>query len=204
MNFLIANHTPTSIDNAIRSICAAGLSDKLDREALNAIHVLVQSHIKKTVARVKALDCPFKLASLFLADKKEIRSYLQNIYSNGTQLVASSGHILIRINHAIAPGYYQNNGIKIDGYEPTYPNFMRVFEGFKSGVECSIDAYTPKHTAQNKIAYVYEQCAIDEKYITLLRSLGIKTVIAHKTCIYFQGVTNTGISFDGVIMYLKV
>ena len=111
---------------AIAAILNDPKTDDLEPATLQALAFLVGKGETKA-ANKKDINNPFWLAAQFMA-KKDVRLDLNFIYANGTELVASNGHVLIKIPHEVEPGYYNPSGnmaLSIDEYK--YPNFDRVY-----------------------------------------------------------------------------
>jgi hypothetical protein len=170
-----------------------------------ALAYYINASQKKDFKKIKN-DCPFKLVSNFIG-KKDVRYFLNYIYSNGEELIGSNGHVLIKVKHAIDSGFYTKEKVKID-MDTKYPNFDKVFNqpltteiDIDSGIKFQIDL---KITA---IGYSTEgkQLNFDVKYIELLKRLGIKKIQLFSggvSGLYFKS-DNNSIEFDGVIMGLN-
>jgi hypothetical protein len=96
-------------------------------ESIDGLHPETRAAIafmlKKTeskAANKKELDGPFLLAAKFMA-KKDVRYYLNYIYSDGNTLTASTSHVLIQVNHKCEPGFYDQLGNLV---EP--PEFCKI------------------------------------------------------------------------------
>jgi len=184
-----------------------------DTDARNALAWLIANAQKKALAKVKPLDCPFKLASLFLADKKDPRYYLQQIYSTGTHLVASNGHVLIKINHVCEPGFYDALGNKTD-MDARYPDFKKVMDCYiklKSNTVTLVNNSLAFYGSTKEKCYTYnEKNLFDSTYIDLLiKKLGLKHGYICKNknggddILFFHSLPDSKIQFIGCIMPLR-
>lgn len=170
-----------------------------------ALAYYINASQKKDFKKIKN-DCPFKLVSNFIG-KKDVRYYLNYIYSNGEELIGSNGHVLIKVKHVIDSGFYTKEKVKID-MDTKYPNFDKAFNqpltteiDIDSGIKFQFDL---KITA---IGYSTDgkQINFDVKYIELLKRLGIKKIQLFSGGInglYFKSNLND-MEFDGVVMALN-
>ena len=171
-----------------------------------ALAYYINASQKKDFKNIKN-DCPFKLASYFIG-KKDVRYYLNYIYSNGEELIGSNGHVLIKVKHAIDSGFYTKEKVKID-MDTKYPNFDKVFNQPLT-TEIDIDSgikfqYDLKITAIGYNTTEGKQINFNVKYIELLKRLGIKKIQLFSggvSGLYFKS-DNNSIEFDGVIMGLN-
>ena len=71
---------------------------------------------------------PIRAAALFLkTDKGDLRKYLGYLHVGGGWLEASDGHVMIRIESGLEPGWYDAKGTRVDPPENDHwPNFERV------------------------------------------------------------------------------
>ncbi len=196
MNFLNQNiNNPLSIDAAIHALCSSEQIEELDYGTINAIHVLVQASLKKQAVKIKPLDNPFKLASLFLADKKDDRDYLRYIYSTGEYLMASNGRILIKINHKCNTGYYDTFGNLTD-YTHKYPDLNNKLQSFENGDSVDIDDNEIESKDAKTKLNRFKQCTVNNKYLNILKKISIKTVTESEQGLYFKSEDGY---FSGVV-----
>lgn len=183
-----------------------------DIDARNALAFLIANAQKNKLAKVKPLDCPFKLASLFLAKVADPRVYLIEIYSTGAHLVASNGHVLIQIDHACEEGFYDAMGNKTD-MDYRYPSFQKVMDCFdnRDKTVTLINESLAFYDSKSK-SYTYgENHLFEAKYIDLLiKKLGVKHgyLCANKNggddILFFESIDSAKIKFVGCIMPLRV
>lgn len=125
----------------------------------------------------KPLD-PFKAAALFIG-KKDVRNYLNFIYSDGEALTASDGSALIVIKHKAEPGYYDKQGQKI-GLEARYPRFEKVFNGCTKAEPVELATGTPEQLSRDKVIKFNfnggEPTYYDAKYIKYMKKIGVTAV----------------------------
>jgi hypothetical protein len=210
MNLLLPTHSKITTAQAVHILSTNVSRADLDRETFDALHVLVQAHMKKSASKIKALDCPFKLASLFLPKnlKKEPRQYLHNIRATGEYLLASTGHIAIKIKHECTPGYYTVNKVLVE-YDNKYPDFNKIIDAFKAGesvllADCDIRSVTDK-----TLVCVYTigadnnrvECGLNKQYVDLIKSIGITSATISTQGLYFQ--SDSG-SFEGVVCVFRL
>jgi hypothetical protein len=205
MNLLLPTHSKITTAQAVHILSTNVSIADLDRATLDAIHVLVQAQMRKTANRTKALDCPFKLASLFLPKnlKKEPRQYLHNIRATGEYLLASTGYIAIKIKHECTPGYYTVNKVLVDD-DSKYPDFNKAVNTFKSGASVLLADCDTRSIAVKTSVCVYTvgadnnrvECGIDKQYVDLIKSIGITSATISTQGLYFQ--SDSG-SFEGVV-----
>ena len=174
------------------------------RETENLLHItayLLDKQRKKELATVKPLNDNFKLASLFMG-KNDLRIYLNEIYSDGTNLIASNGCILIKIVHRCAAGYYDAHGVKT-GTDAKYPDFNRVLNDTTPRYDVDLSSsetfmYTPK-TKGDRLEANGKTHAYPFSTIQILKKIGVKTAqINDAGNLYFEGDT-----FTGVIMPMR-
>ena len=162
----------------------------LDSETMHAILYLVQKAAKKEVAATKAtLDNPFKLASLFMS-KKDVRYYLNFIYSDGKDLLASSGHVLIRLNNQNKPeGFYDATGAMIHGPEfAKFPKFDSVYKFVNTDPENAVNTEQGEQSSysanQGKKTVLVRKLATEngkveawfqQEYLSIFKRIGLKT-----------------------------
>jgi len=182
-----------------------------DFETRKILAYFIANAQKKALTKIKPLDCPFKLASLFLSDKKDPRYYLQQIYSTGTHLVASNGHVLIRIDHACDAGFYDAMGHKTD-MDARYPDFKKVMHNFNVGCKVTLNNESLAFYDSKIKSYTYnESHQFCSTYIDLLiKKLGLKHgyLCANKNggddILFFESDTEANIQFVGCVMPLRV
>ena len=181
-----------------------------DKEARNALSWLIANAQKKALAKVKPMNCPFKLASIFMA-KKDVRYYLQQIYSTGTHLVASNGHVLIKIYHACESGFYDAMGSKTY-MEARYPEFDKMMANFHRDYQVALINDTLKFYDAKIKSYTYSDNHIfDAKYIDFLtKKLGLKHGYlcvnnnGGDDILFFESSNESKIQFVGCVMPLRV
>jgi len=171
------------------------LSYRETENLLRIVAYLLDKQRKKELATVKPLNDPFKLASLFMG-KNDIRNYLNEIYSDGTHLIASDGHALIKIHHQCAAGYYDAHGVKTDTYAK-YPDFNRVLNDKSPRYDAELSSsetfmYSPKVKA-GKLEANGKTHAYPFLSIQILKKIGVKTVQINECGnMFFESCTFTG------------
>jgi hypothetical protein len=150
----------------------ATIADNLDAQAITALQYMINKAQKKEAGQLK-LDNPFKVASLFMA-KKDIRFYLNFIYSDGAHLIASNGHIAIVVNHACQSGFYNSTGTLIENEDfAKLPNFDKYLQ-LVNEIEINPDALK---NGELKIDGKYQVRCIDnnvwfnDDYLAIFRRL---------------------------------
>jgi hypothetical protein len=163
---------------------------------------------KKALAKLKPSDSPFKLASLFRA-KKDVRYYLNAIYSDGENLIASDGHAIIKINHTVPAGWYHDNGIVNPDMDAKFPDFMRVYNTKSTDTAngCNpLDANNEWYMMDAKKPYQIVRVTSDANkdgiwfnadYIDRARRAGATAYYLCEGSLYF-----TGPNFDGFVMHI--
>ena len=192
---------------AIAAIINDPKIDDLEPATLQAIAFLVGKGETKA-ANKKDINNPFWLAAQFMA-KGEIRDYLNYIYSNGAELVASNGHVLIKIPHEVEPGYYNPSGnmaLSIDEYK--YPNFDRVYNQpffddepldlTKPHYEKMTDGETPCPIA----GWIVNGTDVwfQKQYIDLLLKISVTQAVISTNYIALKYETD---SFSGIVMPIR-
>jgi hypothetical protein len=110
---------------AVSIICQDDSIDGLHPETRAAIAFMLRKTESKA-ANKKELTNPFWLAAKFMA-KKDVRYYLNYIYSDGNTLTASTGHVLIQVSHKCEPGFYDRLGNLVESPEfAKFPNCERL------------------------------------------------------------------------------
>ena len=168
-----------------------------------SILFLAQSANKKEQGKVK-LDNPFKLASLFMA-KDDVRYYLNYIHSTGESLIASNGHVLIRITQFFEQGFYNKSGVLVENKDfAKFPDFQKVYEKPKSELfELDISDQSIHYHNKKQVIYVkINDTYYMKQYIDILKKIGIDKVSQSEEkdmkILYFSKD-----NFSGVIMPIK-
>lgn len=183
-----------------------------DSNQLILLQVLA-NYILKEETKTLPTTNPFKLGILF-AGKKDVRPYLNYIYSDGSKLLASNGHIIIIIDHQAEKGFYNGAGLRVD-LDWKYPEFRRDY--IKESVEfwpVQIDDFeTVIHeksalcgfTACNNLNAV-GKVFISNTYKNLLKKVGATEVTP-----FFTNNEPVGVAFylpemkaKGVILCVKI
>ena len=145
-------------------------------EYKQAIDYLLAQQRKKEVKALK-ISNPYKLASMFRA-KKDGRKYLNYIYSAGSKLIASNGHIAVEIDHVAPEGYYDDMGAPLSGIEYKYPSgmFERVFSAEGERVDIEFKDGTEKVQRVGKKEYftklTFGKFALNKCYVDLFKKAG--------------------------------
>jgi len=113
-----------SLETIISMIDRENGYNNLSSNILNVLHYLIQKQVGKEI-KARPITDPFKLASLFMG-KKDVRYYLNYVYSDGIFLTASNGHIAAKIKHQCDPGYYDGAGNLQADVDAKYPDFTKV------------------------------------------------------------------------------
>ena len=192
-----------TIDSSIKCLIDNNnVLSKVNIDIQKSILFLAQTCVKKQASKIK-LDNPFKMASLFMG-KNDNRKYLNYIYSNGTELIASNGHILIRIKAEHEPGFYNRLGVLCETPDfAKFPEFTRVIEAksidainIDSGIE-SLEYWEGK---EHFVTKYLDTVIYDSKYLNILRKIGIiEFELKDTNNIYFKKD-----NFDGVVMPIRV
>jgi len=180
-----------------------------ETELVYAVGWLLKQTQKKEAARLKT-DGPFKLASLFLA-KRDVREFLNSIYSDGQYLIASNGRVLIRVAHRVDPGYYDVFGNLILPEIGKYPDFSRLFNSASKQTPLLdlADAKLVQSTAKIQVGVFeteYGPAAFNVDYLQLLKRVGIKSARVrfpeeNGQHLFFEA-ENGG--FHGVVMAVRI
>ena len=196
-------------DKALKIMLDCETLDRCSSAEILAIAYLVQTAQKKAMAKIKPSDSPFKLASLFRA-KKDVRYYLTAIYSDDEKLLASDGHTIIRVNHAVPAGWYHDNGMVNSDMDAVFPDAKSIFSTTttSSADECNpLDANNERDMRGAKKPYQVVRVTSDANkdglwfnadYIDRARRAGATAYYLHKDRLYF-----TGSNFDGLIMQIR-
>jgi len=196
-------------NKALSIILEYDTESKLTMEETRVLCWLVQETQKKKLGKLKPSDSPFKMATLFRA-KKDIRYYLNKIYSNGTHLIASDGHTVIRINHAVDTGYYYDNGMLDDSIDAKFPDFSRVVETINTSIENQCDPLNPNNERElfggrKPSPIIHVTSENNEKgswfnagYVDRTRRVGATKYYLCDDNLYFVGD-----NFDGFIMKIR-
>ena len=180
----------------------AGFYDDIPDTIKESIIYMVQTAQTKEKGLVK-LNNPFKLASLFRA-KKELRYYLNYIYSSGECLVASTGYVLISVPHKCEPGFYSDTGILVEGPEfSKYPDFNRHLASINKDKSYVISDFKIGGVVGKNKYLILEgvDIAFDGAYINLIKRVGVKEVylLNLNKGLYFKSP-----AFEGLVMSMRV
>jgi len=210
LNLLLETKTPgIDANTALQTLLEFNTVERLSSSETLALAWLVQAAQKKALAKLKPSDSPFKLASLFRA-KKDVRYYLNAIYSDGEKLLASDGHTLIRINHTVPKGFYHDNGIVNSDIEAVFPDFMRVYntKNTQPYNECNpLDTNNERDMVGAKKPFQVVHVASEANktgtwfnadYIDRARRAGATAYYLCDGNLYF-----TGPNFDGFVMQIR-
>lgn len=183
------------------------LNSKEINEIKSALAFFIKENQKKAFKKI-AKDDPFKLASNFMGIK-DIRYYLNYIYSNGQNLIASNGHILISIDHKVNEGFYTKEGILTE-FDAKYPDFNKVFNqsfdepiNINSGIEEQKTAKLTYVNYKNQKGIVQ---AFDKIYIDKLKKLGVEKIQLFNGSmfgLYFESSEKEKLTYTGIIMGLR-
>jgi len=209
LNLLLETKTPgIDADKALKILLECETLDRCASVEILAICWLVQATQKKALAKLKPSDSPFKLASLFRA-KKDIRCYLNAIYSDGEKLLGCDGHTIIRINHTVPKGFYHDNGIINPYIEAVFPDLSRVDKTIntQSYNECNpLDANNERDMMGAKKPFQVVRVTSEANkdglwfnadYIDRARRAGATAYYLCEGSLYF-----TGPNFDGFVMQI--
>lgn len=189
---------------------------ELDAMSIEAVRFLIMTSEKKVVAPLKTND-PFKLASLFMA-KNDIRYYLNHIYSDGKQLIASNGHVLIRVQHECQEGFYTKAGIReYDADYAKFPDFTKAFQKVNDKMIAKIidgekRIVTSKMTGKQVTSEMTVQQVtgisdtgetktewFNRDYLALVKRIKPDHISLGDDVLYFKGS-----NFDGIVMPIRV
>lgn len=194
---------------AIAAILQDPATDNLDPITLAAIAMLINK-VEKRAATKKDLSNPFWIAAQFMG-KDDTRCYLNNIYSNGENLIASDGHRLVRIKQEAEPGFYTASGnLEFEPEHAKYPAFdlvynqqwlddqpveLAVFTGEKMlnpEKPFPVGAYTVRD-AKNEPRQVW----FNRAYIETVQKLGVTHAVIAAN---FSALKFEHDNFDGIVM----
>ncbi len=192
---------------AVGLILADPKIDDLAPDTLAAIAMLINKGEKRAASK-KDLENPFWIAAQFMA-KNDIRYYLNNIYSDGENLIASDGHRLVKINHKVEPGFYTPSGqLEFGPDHARFPNFNRVYnQAWLEDQPVTLAEFSDEKMIDTDkpfpaIAYTLTS-AKNEKvrvwfnrgYIEAVQKLGITSAViaANFSALKFEGPNFTGI-----------
>jgi hypothetical protein len=183
---------------AVSILCRDESIDALCPETRAAIAFLLKKTEVKAASK-KELTNPFWLASQFMA-KKDVRYFLNYICSDGYTLTASTGHVLIQVNHKCDPGFYDRLGNLVEPPEfAKFPDFKNVL--VKTGAkpfelsdfkEAGFSGKIPVVSADDKTFFNADYMAL------LTRIKADNQVIQTKSHLIF-----TGDEYQGVIMPIR-
>ena len=197
---------------AIAAILQDPATDNLDPITLAAIAMLINKGEKQATTK-KDLSNPFWIAAQFMA-KEDVRYYLNNIYSDGENLIASDGHRHVRIKHKAEPGFYTAAGnLEFGPDHAKFPAFDRVYNQQwldDQPIELALFADEKMMGTEKPfpvVAYtvrekenVLTQVWFNRAYIETVQKLGIShaTIAANFTALKFEHD-----NFDGVVMPIR-
>jgi len=198
---------------AIAAILQDPATDALNSTTLAAIAMLINKGEKRAATK-KDLSNPFWIAAQFMA-KDDIRYYLNSIYSDGSHIIASDGHRLVRIKYEAEPGFYTASGQK--QYEPDharFPDFGRVYgQPWLDDQPVELALFTDEKMIGSKepapaIAYAVRdnknepaQVWFNRAYIETVQKLGVTHAVIAAD---FSALKFEHDNFDGVVMTIRV
>lgn len=165
-------------------------SNHNEKLLIEVVRFLLPRFIKDEVKKLKISD-PFKLASLFRGTD-DTRFYLNEIYSNGSQLIASNGHVLILIDHPVPAGYYTDLGLMTQT-AARYPDIIGALAKAKHGEPLPL-ASGERYTVSAKregMRYTLSTCTtmeFDLDYVNLIKKIGADPEVR---------ITDWGLYFEG-------
>jgi len=205
IDYMMSCKTGKSLDFNKALYTLVNSFNDLPQEVIEPICYLIQQVAKKEVKAMN-LDNPFKVCSLFRA-KKDVRYYLNHIYSNNEYLIASDGCSLVRVKHEVPAGYYSDTGImQHDTDYAKFPNFEKAYNKISYDRVYNIDELKIGGILSDGTKYLTIESksnlyAFDESLINRIKKLGITE--------FYLLDSLTGLHFkhnniDGILMCIRV